>query len=132
MYSIGDSVKILTNEQNVVEGSVGVVIGMTQRPNSDGDYFENHYLVLGRGFEKGYLFTEEELELWELPIEQKQPLSVEDLKNLKREAEGKINDILETLGKQLGSIASIDSITFNEVRPITGKRYNTRIKVIVS
>lgn len=132
MYSIGDSVKITVARKNILPGFVGVVKGVTEKPDPEGEGFKNHYLVQGCGFEEGYLFTAEELELWELPIERKKLMSVEELWNLKKDAEGKINDILETLGKDLSPMADIDSITLSEIRPVDGKRYNTKVKIIVS
>ncbi|WP_216077918.1 hypothetical protein, partial [Acinetobacter baumannii] len=63
------------------------------------------------------------------------PLSVEEVRNLKRDAERKIDDILETLCKELGPRSHIEVVTFDfdeMQRIIAGKRYNTKIKVFIS
>lgn len=134
MYSIGDSVVITTNEKNVVAGTIGVVKEIIVQPYYNDNSLKTHYLVQGRGLGEGTLFNEDELTPWNgLPLEnEKGPLTVEQVRMLKRDAEKKINDILEDFDKTVGSGVHVDALIFNEERAVMGKRFNIRIKVIVS
>ena len=134
MYSIGDSVVIATNEKGVVPGSVGIIGGITEEPVYGDDLLKTHYLVMGCSLGEGILFTEDELTPRRgLPLEkEKGPLTVEQVRMLKRDAEKKINDILEDFDKMVGSGVHVDTLIFNEERAAMGKRFNIRIKVIVS